>query len=109
VGNVYLQCFLQFFTFCFPLQPWNQAVPAATKYLQTRGTPAKQDKWRSLPKVPHQLQYVTSENHFGKVKINDTMIWKGLQTTCNVPSRMSRQIKLTIPKGAALNLYSHRM
>jgi hypothetical protein len=27
-------------------------------------------KWRSFPKVPHLLQYVTSENCLGKVKSN---------------------------------------
>ncbi len=38
-------------------------------------------KWRSLPKVPHLLQYVISGSYFGKVKINGRTIRKSLQTT----------------------------
>lgn len=38
-------------------------------------------KWRSFPKVPHLLQYVSSGNYFGKVKINGQTVRKSLQTT----------------------------
>ena len=42
---------------------------------------SKDGKWRSFPKVPHLLQYVSSGNYYGKVKINGKMIRQSLQTT----------------------------
>jgi integrase len=42
---------------------------------------SKDEKWRSFPKVPHLLQYVTSGNYFGKVKIKGKVIRQSLETT----------------------------
>jgi len=37
-------------------------------------------KWRSFPKVPHLLQYVSSGNYFGKVKISGKVVRQSLET-----------------------------
>ena len=42
---------------------------------------SRDGKWRSFPTVPHLLQYVISENYFGKVKINGQSIRHSLRTT----------------------------
>ena len=42
---------------------------------------SKDGKWRSVPKVPHLLQYVISGNYFGKVKINGKTVRQSLETT----------------------------
>jgi len=42
---------------------------------------SKDGKWRSFPKVPHLLQYVSSGNYFGKVKIKRKTIRQSLETT----------------------------
>ena len=41
---------------------------------------SKDGKWRSFPRVPHLLQYVSSGIYFGKVKINGRKIKKSLET-----------------------------
>lgn len=42
---------------------------------------SKDGKWRSFPKVPHLLQYVTNGNYYGRIKIGGKLIRESLQTT----------------------------
>ena len=38
-------------------------------------------KWRSFPKVPHLLQYVSNGNYYGRIKIGGKLIRESLQTS----------------------------
>jgi hypothetical protein len=42
---------------------------------------SKDGKWRSFPKVPHLLQYVSNENYYGRIKMRGKLIRESLQTT----------------------------
>ena len=42
---------------------------------------SKDGKWRSFPKVPHLLQYVSSGTYFGKLKIKRKSVRQSLETT----------------------------
>ena len=37
-------------------------------------------KWRSFPKVPHLLQYVSNGNYYGRIKISGKLIRESLET-----------------------------
>ena len=37
-------------------------------------------KWRSFPKVPHLLQYVTNGNYYGRIKVGGKLIRESLKT-----------------------------
>ena len=48
---------------------------------ETRSSKLSKDgKWRSFPKVPHLLQYVSSGQYFGRIKINGKVIRQTLET-----------------------------
>ncbi len=38
-------------------------------------------QWRSFPKVPNLLQYVSNSNYYGRIKIGDKVIRESLKTT----------------------------
>jgi hypothetical protein len=38
-------------------------------------------KWRSFPRVPHLLQYVSSGTYFARIKIKGKLIRESLETT----------------------------
>jgi hypothetical protein len=38
-------------------------------------------KWRSFPKVPHLLQYVSNGNYYGRIKIDGKLIRESLKTS----------------------------
>ena len=42
---------------------------------------SKDGKWRSFPKVPHLLQYVSNGNYYGRIKMGGKLIRESLQTT----------------------------
>jgi len=42
---------------------------------------SKDGKWRSFPRVPHLLQYVSSETYFARVKIWGRIVRESLETT----------------------------
>ena len=42
---------------------------------------SKDGKWRSFPKVPHLLQYVTNGNYYGRIKVGGKIIRESLETT----------------------------
>jgi integrase len=42
---------------------------------------AKDGKWRSFPKVPHLLQYVSNGNYYGRIKVRGKLIRESLETT----------------------------
>jgi len=44
-------------------------------------TLSKDGKWRSFPKVPHLLQYVSNGNYYGRIKIGGKLIRESFQTT----------------------------
>ncbi len=53
----------------------------------TEPSPRKRDanlssdgKWRSFPKVPHLLQYVSSGSYYGRIKVGGKIIRESLQT-----------------------------
>jgi hypothetical protein len=37
-------------------------------------------KWRSFPKVPHLLQYVSNGNYYARIRINGKLIRESLKT-----------------------------
>jgi integrase len=41
---------------------------------------SKDGKWRSFPKVPNLLQYVSSENYYARIKVNGKLIRQSLGT-----------------------------
>jgi integrase len=41
---------------------------------------SKDQKWRSFPKVPHLLQYVTNGNYYGRIKVSGKIIRESLNT-----------------------------
>ena len=41
---------------------------------------SKDGKWRSFPKVPHLLQYVSNGNYYGRIKISGKIIRESLET-----------------------------
>jgi hypothetical protein len=41
---------------------------------------SKDGKWRSFPKVPHLLQYVSNGNYYGRIKVNGKIIRESLNT-----------------------------
>jgi len=42
---------------------------------------SKDGKWRSFPKVPNLLQYVSNGNYYARTKINGKLIRASLRTT----------------------------
>lgn len=42
--------------------------------------PSPDGKWRSFPKVPNLLQYVSTALYFARVKVNGKLIRRGLNT-----------------------------
>ncbi|OQC67190.1 MAG: hypothetical protein BWX48_00945 [Verrucomicrobia bacterium ADurb.Bin006] len=44
-------------------------------------SPSKDGKWRSFPKVPHLLQYVTSATYYARVKVGGKPIRESLGTS----------------------------
>jgi len=42
---------------------------------------SKDGKWRSFPKVPNLLQYVSSGVYYGRIKVNGKLIRQSLETT----------------------------
>ncbi len=42
---------------------------------------SKDGKWRSFPKVPNLLQYVSSGGYYGRIKVNGKLIRESLKTT----------------------------
>jgi integrase len=38
-------------------------------------------KWRSFPRVPHLLQYVSNGNYYGRIKLNRKLIRESLETS----------------------------
>ena len=38
-------------------------------------------QWRSFPKVPHLLQYVSNANYYARIKVNGKVIRESLKTT----------------------------
>jgi hypothetical protein len=42
---------------------------------------SKDGKWRSFPKVPHLLQYVSNGNYYGRIKMGGKLIRESLQGT----------------------------
>lgn len=42
---------------------------------------SKDGKWRSFPKVPHLLQYVSNGNYYGRIKVGGKLIRESLETT----------------------------
>ena len=47
-------------------------------------------KWRSFPKVPNLLQYVSSETYYGRIKVNGKTIRESLET--NVWSKAKQRL-----------------
>jgi hypothetical protein len=45
-------------------------------------------KWRSFPKVPHLLQYVSNGNYYGRIKIGGKLIRESLKTTVWTTARL---------------------
>jgi integrase len=41
---------------------------------------SKDGQWRSFPKVPHLLQYVSNGNYYGRIKVNGKIIRESLST-----------------------------
>jgi hypothetical protein len=41
---------------------------------------SKDGKWRSFPRVPHLLQYVSNGNYYGRIKLNGKLIRESLET-----------------------------
>jgi transposase len=42
---------------------------------------SKDGKWRSFPRVPHLLQYVSNGNYYGRIKLNGKLIRESLETS----------------------------
>ena len=42
---------------------------------------SRDGKWRSFPRVPHRLQYVSSSTYFARTKIKGKLIRESLETT----------------------------
>jgi hypothetical protein len=43
--------------------------------------PSQDGKWRSFPRVPHLLQYISSGTYFARIKIKGKFIRESLGTT----------------------------
>jgi hypothetical protein len=41
---------------------------------------SKDGPWRSFPKVPHLLQYISNGNYYGRIKIGGKIIRDGFET-----------------------------
>lgn len=57
-----------------------EPVPGGTRK-KNAARLSKDGKWRSFPRVPHLLQYVSSATHFARVKIRDKVVREGLEIT----------------------------
>jgi hypothetical protein len=42
---------------------------------------SKDGRWRSFPRVPHLLQYVSNGNYYGRIKLNGKLLRESLQTS----------------------------
>jgi integrase len=49
---------------------------------------SKDGKWRSFPRVPHLLQYVSNGNYYGRIKLNGKIIRESLETTVWTTARL---------------------
>jgi integrase len=59
-----------------------QAAPNAQTNERKRGEHLSKDgQWRSFPKVPHLLQYVSNGNYYGRIKVDGKVIRESLKTT----------------------------
>ena len=59
--------------------------PVPTGGRETRSAKLSKDgKWRSFPKVPHLLQYLSSGQYFGRTKVNGKVICRSLETAPNL-------------------------
>jgi hypothetical protein len=47
---------------------------------ETGGEPVQDGLWRSFPKVPHLLQYVSNGNYYGRIKVAGKTIRESLKT-----------------------------
>jgi hypothetical protein len=47
---------------------------------------SKDGKWRSFPKVPHLLQYITNGNYYGRIKVGGKLIREDLHSVNRVSS-----------------------
>jgi hypothetical protein len=57
-----------------PKQNISQDDRKRDEHLSTDG------KWRSFPRVPHLLQYVSNDNYYGRIKLNGKVIRESLET-----------------------------
>lgn len=66
------------FSLCIPqvwfMEPERDIQPESWKRNEHL---SKDGKWRSFPKVPHLLQYVSNDNHNARIRING----KGIPTS----------------------------
>jgi hypothetical protein len=54
---------------------------------------SKDGKWRSFPRVPHWLQYVSSGTYFARIKIKGKLIRESLGTTVWTNAQLKRRRK----------------
>ena len=54
---------------------------AAPDIRKREGHLSKDGKWRSFPKVPHLLQYVSNGNNYGRIQVNGKIIRESLGTS----------------------------
>ena len=67
------------------MKPNKDTLPSDRKreeHLSTDG------KWRSFPRVPHLLQYVSNGNYYGRIKLNGKLIRESLQTAVWTTARL---------------------
>ena len=69
--------------FCIPYVPVVNEIPdtQATTPKKREEHLSKDGQWRSFPKVPHLLQYVSNGNYYGRIKVAGKVIRESLQTT----------------------------
>jgi hypothetical protein len=59
----------------------NQTLDTQSKALKKREEHLSKDgQWRSFPKVPHLLQYVSNSNYYGRIKVGGKSIRESLKT-----------------------------
>lgn len=56
-------------------------ITTGTHPRKNSSSPSKDGKWRSFPKVPHLLQYVTSGTYYARVKVGGKPIRESLGTS----------------------------
>jgi integrase len=59
----------------------NQTLDTQSKALKNREEHLSKDgQWRSFPKVPHLLQYISNGNYYGRIKVGGKIIRESLKT-----------------------------